>query len=158
MTDEEKPCCGDEPLETIDEGDSTEEDWQKCLQWDGKEKSLPLGVLFPAGFQASDFVKRVVVADVESDEGVKEVTLKDFDRQNMKIVDVVLNEKMIARTVEGRGGDGQFLFTEPSSGIQLTRLAWREKMGSDGWKLQAIKELLIGTAGKKPYGIGMVGR
>jgi hypothetical protein len=156
LTDE-KPCCGgDEPRETIDAGDPADENWLECIRWDGKEASLPLGALFPAGFMASSFVKRVVIADAESEEGVKEISPKEFDRDTMSLVDVVLNEKLIARTVDGRGGEGQFLFKPAGGGKPLTRTQWRDQMKTDAWKLQAIKELLIGTAGTKPFGIGMV--
>jgi len=156
LTDEKTCCGGDDPRETIDEGDPAEESWLECVPWDGKEKSLPLGALFPAGFMASSFVKRVVIADAESEEGVKEISPKEFDRKTMSLVDVVLNEKLIARIVEGRGGEGQFLFKPAGGGKPLTRTQWRDRMMTDAWKLQAIKELLIGTAGTKPFGIGLV--
>jgi hypothetical protein len=155
LTDE-KPCCGgDEPLR-VDENGPAEENWLECIPWDGKEASLPLGALFPVGFMASSFVKRIVVADAESEEGVKEISPKEFDRKTMSVVDVVLNEKLIARTVEGRGGEGQFLFKPAGGGKPVTRIQWRDQMKTDAWKLQAIKELLIGTAWTKPFGIGMV--
>jgi hypothetical protein len=140
----------------VEADDPAEENWLECIPWDGKEASLPLGALFPARFMASSFVKRIVVADAESEEGVKEISPKEFDRKTMSLVDVILNEKLIARTVEGRGGEGQFLFKPAGGGKPLTRTQWRDQMKTDAWKLQAIKELLIETAGTKPFGIGMV--
>lgn len=121
-------CKGLIQLEGEDEGD-----WCGCLPWDGEEKSLPNnGQIRCPGMSILDFVKDAVRAPSTN-----------------AVIKVAINEDVYNTVVETYGERGVVL-AEADSGNFLTRKEWKDKYGTDGLALWAIKSLYHQDTG---YGV-----
>jgi hypothetical protein len=116
------------------------EDWEMCIPWDGDEKSLPLGaeIRIP-GLTADRLVQRWKVLDAESEEGFREIFPGELRKEHI-VIGAKMNENLIQRLIQTYGPRA-FLLIEPDKKQKLTRYEWREKFGTDGLELMAIKSI-----------------
>jgi hypothetical protein len=133
--DETCPDCGETPIE---EGEESE--WLECLPWDGEEKSLATGGQIRApGMVVGDFIKTVVKAP-----------------KSGAVIAVLIDEDIYS-TVIATYGERGVVMAEPDSGNLFTRKEWKDKHGTDGLALWAIRYLYLENAGpgvqpKRPKG------
>lgn len=123
--------------------------WLECLPWEGQEKSLPLGytVMVP-GLDPMKFIKRVEVLDAEEDAGFREVKPSELKKDDI-IIGAVINENSTKKVADTYGGDWIRL-KDANSGASYNRMEWRDKFGTDGLELLAIKSLRAQQSGTKP--------
>lgn len=116
------------------------EDWEMCIPWDGDEKSLPLGseIRIP-DLTADKLVMQWKVLDAESEEGVREVPTSDLRKEHV-VIGARMNEKLIQHLMQTYGPRA-ILLIEPDKKQKLTRYEWRERFGTDGLELMAIKSI-----------------
>lgn len=125
------------PLESGEDGAGN---WLECLPWTGQEKDLPLGYTTKVpGLDVMNLIKRVEVMDAEEDAGYREIK-----KSQMKPGDVVigaqLNENTTKKIADTYGGDWIRL-KDANSGKNYSRMEWRQKFGTDGLELLAIRNL-----------------
>ena len=127
--------------------------WLECLPWDGQEASLPAGgnVTVP-GLQFRKLVYRVEVLDAEVEEGSRFIPQSELSPDDV-IIGAKLNENSIKR-IEANYGPDWIRIADPNGGRQVNRMQWREKHGTDGLALLAIRDLRYGqpvtSVGAKP--------
>ena len=127
--------------------------WLECLPWNGQEASLPAGgnVMIP-GLSFRKLVYRVELLDAESEEGVKWVKQAEIVPDDL-IIGTKLNENSI-KAIEANYGPDWIRIADPNGGKQMSRAAWRDKFGTDGLNLLAIRDLRYGqpvtSVGSKP--------
>jgi len=116
------------------------EDWEMCIPWDGDERSLPLGaeIRIP-DLTADKLVQRWKVLDAESDEGVREISTSELGRDHI-VIGARMNERLIQHLMQTYGPRA-ILLIEPDKKQKLTRYEWRDKFGTDGLKLMAIRTI-----------------
>ena len=127
--------------------------WLECLPWNGQEASLPAGgnVMIP-GLSFRKLVYRVQILDAELEEGFSWVKQAELTPEDL-IIGTKLNENSI-KAIESNYGSDWIRIADPNGGKQMSRLAWREKFGTDGLNLLAIRDLRYGmpvtSVGSKP--------
>jgi hypothetical protein len=105
-------------------------EWLECLPWNGEEKSLPLnGQIRAPGVVIQDFVKTVIKAP-----------------KSGAVIGVVIDEDVYNAIIATYGERG-VVITESDSGNQLTRREWKDKYGTDGLALWAIRGLYLENTG-----------
>ncbi len=125
-------------------------DWLSCIPWDGEEASLPVGIhtMIP-NFRASNLVRFYEVLDVESDEGYKTLTKKEYDRapKDTILIGVQINENSLKR-IQRIYKDRSMTFKMANGGPWYTREEWEiatrpdpDTRGMDVLELQALKEI-----------------
>lgn len=122
------------------------EDWLECIPWNGDEKTLPSGYESRVpGLKPSQLVRAYKVLDVESDEGYKLVKPSEL-KPDMVILGAKLHEGVIKNIMQSYG-ERAILIQEPSGGKKLTRWEWRDKFGTDGLELLAIRDARMKLTG-----------
>jgi hypothetical protein len=127
--------------------------WLECLPWNGQEASLPAGgnVQIP-GLSFRKLVYRVQLLDAESEEGYRWVKQAEITPEDL-IIGTKLNENSI-KAIEQNYGPDWIRIADPNGGKQMSRQAWRDKFGTDGLNLLAIRDLRYGkpvtSVGQKP--------
>lgn len=129
------------------------EEWLPCIDWNGQGDDLPVGLWGMPGIFAYKLVYRVIINDAESEAGIKELKVSEYDRNTMDLIDVIINAnsyKAILRNY--RKG---FTFVSPTGG-RYSREGWRAKFETDALKLMAIRELMQGMnkGFNKPFVVG----
>jgi hypothetical protein len=110
--------------------DSNETEFLECIPWDGEEKSLPVGGQIRApGVVIQDLVKTVIKAP-----------------KSGAVIAIEIDEEVYNTIVKTYGERG-IIITESDSGNQITRKEWKDKYGTDGLALWAIKALYLETTG-----------
>lgn len=122
--------------EIVDTGD----DWLECIPWTGMEKDLPVGYTTKVpGLNIIKFIKSVEILDGESEEGSRFIKMAERKEGDI-IIGVKLNEKSIERVVANYG-PSWIVLKHANGGKSYNRLAWRDKYGTDGLALLAIRNL-----------------
>jgi hypothetical protein len=121
-------------------GDEIETEWLECVPWDGMEASLPAGGKLKGPFWAYELVYRWEVGDAESEEGFREVKPSEMTVDlKKKVIGAKMNETLIKK-IEGTYGPN-YLELKPADGEgTLSRQAWRDRFGTDGLVLLAIRQ------------------
>lgn len=115
--------------------------WLECLPWDGSEASLPAGGIMTIPLlKPEDLVKSCVVIDAECEDGMQTVSATTALQLGRTIVNVILNEKLIAE-IERRYGKRFALMIDPKTQEKLTRREWHQRHGTDGLALWALRNL-----------------
>ena len=133
--------------------DENTENWLPCIEWSGEGSDLPAGCTGMPGILAWKLVRRVVILDAESDEGVKEIKVAEYDPTSMDILDVTINANSYKAAIKQHPRGFTFV---GATGGKYTREQWRTKFGTDALHLMAIRELTKGMhKGKNtPFKIG----
>lgn len=121
--------------------------WLECLPFTGQEASLPLGytVMVP-GLTMKQFIYRVEVLDAEELEGFRTVKASELKPGDV-IIGVQLNENSVKKVVDTYGGDW-IRIKDATAGKDYNRMKWRDKYGTDGMELSAIKDLRASQKGQ----------
>lgn len=122
------------------EGEDSSGSWLECIPWTGQEKDLPLGynTVVP-GLDVMTLIKRVEVLDAEEDAGYREVKRSEVKHGDV-IIGAVLNEKSTKKICDTYGGSW-IRIKDANSGKNYNRIEWKEKFGTDGLELLAIRNL-----------------
>jgi hypothetical protein len=133
MTEFNCPHC--QGLVQLDEEVPEEEvEWLGCLPWTGEEKDLPNnGQIRCPGMTVLDFIHEVVRAPVSN-----------------AVIKVVIDEDVYNTVIGVYGQRGIVLAESDGSNNLLTRKEWKDKYGTDGLALWAIKSLYHQDTG---YGV-----
>lgn len=123
--------------------------WLECIPWTGQEAQLPLGytIVIP-GMTLSQLIYRVEVLDAEEEAGYKVVKKSEVKPGDI-VIGVELNENSIKKVVDTYGGDW-IRIKDANAGKDYNRMTWRDKFGSDGMELCAIKDLRSKQKGQAP--------
>lgn len=122
------------------------EEWLPCVPWTGEEKDLPRGgyskvpKLLP-----ESLVNRWEVLDAEAEDGSRLVKKADLKPGDL-IIGAKMNQKSIER-LEANYGPRFMVLAEADAQMEtamLTREAWREKYGTDGLALWALRNVRFG--------------
>ncbi len=125
--------------------------WLECLPWNGQEASLPAGGNVQVkGLSFTKLIYRVEVLDAESEEGSRFVKVSEVTPDDV-IIGAKLNENSIKR-IEANYGKDWIRIANPNGGGQMSREAWKERFGTDGLQLLAVREL------RKPGSVAQVGQ
>jgi len=120
-------------LQLEEEVPEEEVEWLGCIPWTGEESALPNnGEIRCPGMNILDFVKEVVRAPVSN-----------------AVIKVVVNED-VYNTVVSVYGERGIVMCEADSGNLITRKEWKDKYGTDGIALWAIKSMYHQDTG---YGV-----
>jgi hypothetical protein len=119
------------------EGDN----WLECIPWTGQEASLPAGFTSTKrDFDIMKIVKKVQIADLESDEEMKWVKVSELKKGD-DILDVEIAEKILKKYYQTFGKD--FIrFKGANGGKNYNRIEWRTQFGTDVVKLMAVRRLI----------------
>jgi len=125
-------------------------EWLECLPWDGSEKTLPLGgKLQVPGLTPERLVKRWEVLDAEAEDGSRFVKAADLQKDDI-IIGAEMNKSSLGRLAASYGPN--FVQIKEADGKLISWEAWREKYGTDGLALWAIRNKRIG--GNASFKIG----
>lgn len=115
--------------------------WLDCVPWTGQEASLPAGfTTTKRDFDIMKIIKKVQIADLESDEEMKWVKVSELKKGD-DILDVEIAEKIVKKYYQTFGKD--FIrFKGANGGHNYNRLEWRDKFGTDVMKLMAVRRLI----------------
>jgi hypothetical protein len=121
--------------------DESGDGWLECVPWTGQEASLPLGFTSTKrDFDIMKVVKKVQIADLESDEEMKWVKVSELKKGD-DILDVEIAEKILKKYYQTFGKD--FIrFKGANGGRNYNRLEWRTQFGTDVVKLMAVRRLI----------------
>lgn len=126
--------------------------WLECLPWEGQEASLPLGsTVSVPGLDPMKFIYRVKVLDAEEEDGYRMVKKSELKPDDV-IIGAWLNEKSVAE-VEKTYGKDWLRIIESNGGGKLNRYQWRDKYGTDGLELLAIRNLRAAQNGVTTFKI-----
>lgn len=115
-------------------------EWEMCIPWDGDERSLPLGAeIRVPDLTADRLVQRWRVLDTEGDGGTREIPPGELRRDHV-VIGARMNEILI-QSIMQTYGPRALLLIEPDRRQKLTRQEWRDRFGTDGLELLAIKAI-----------------
>jgi hypothetical protein len=128
---------GEEVIGPNDASDSSG-NWLPCLEWTGNEKELPLGgwIAIP-GMKVSKFVYRWKVADAEEEQGYVLKKSSEIKKDDI-LIGAVINNKLYEQVIGGYGPNS-IRITLPNTTIQVNRMQWRDRFGTDGLELWALR-------------------
>jgi hypothetical protein len=115
--------------------------WLECVPWTGQEAALPAGfTTTKKDFDIMKVVKKVQIADLESDEEMKWVKVSELKKGD-DVLDVEIAEKIVKKYYQTFGKDW-IRFKGANGGKNYNRLEWRDQFGTDVMKLMAVRRLI----------------
>lgn len=127
-----------------------DENWLPCNNFDGEGADIPTGFTGMPGLQPWKLVRAVIINDPETEEGVRRIKLSEYKPDEMDLVDVVINEASYKAFLKQHPKGFTFI---NANGGRMNRSQWREKFGSDGLHLIAMKQVreLYQKGENKPF-------
>jgi hypothetical protein len=114
--------------------------WLECIPWTGQEAALPAGyTTMVPGLDVMTLIYRVEIMDAEEEAGYQTIKRSQM-KPGMVVIGAQINENTTKKICETYGGDWIRL-KSANGGVNYNRVEWREKFGTDGLELLAIRNL-----------------